>query len=263
MPNGADIEDVKKSYRKIALNNHPDKIQHCDYTEEEKKMKEETFRKATKAYQSLLNGQVFYDDDDKGYIDTQYMDMFANTFSDIASKVFDYYQSNAKTVHDVTVSCSYSEMVAGSKKRCSVKLYSTPVSFVVSCDRYPKTTVFEEVNGIEHEFIVHFKLTAHTNKSIKYMENGNGSVSIHLVIPISLYEYIQGSNRQFSLFEHDYHIEIPAFNKKVIILDEKNISGNTINCHIKLSLPTKSQIKTLSHDNYNRFLEILKELSET
>lgn len=262
---GADIEDVKRCYKKIALQNHPDKIQHCNYTDEEKKEREETFRNATRAYQSILSGGgdtfFHFSDDD----DTQYMDMFASTFSDIASKMFDYYHANIKTVHEVRVACTYIEIVKGCKKRCTMGC----ASFVVSCDKYPKTTVFQAVNGIEHEFVVHFELScsadgsAAASQSVKYVENrSNGSIEVHLSIPISMYDYVQGSARSFSLFEHDYRVDIPAFSKKTIVLNEENITGNTIHCHIKLSLPTKVKMSTLDQRDYKKFMEILRQIDE-
>lgn len=252
LPQNADIEDVKKAYRKIALQNHPDKVQHLDISDEEKRDREETFRKATGAYQAILEGNFDFTEDD---IDFQYMDMFASTVSDLASKMFDYYQSNMKTNHTINVPCSYGDIIRGVKKRCSIK---NDVSFVVSCDKYPKTTVFQEIQGITHEFLVVFRLL--TCDGIKLTEKNNGTIDIHLNVPINIYEYIKGSQRAFRLFGEEYSINIPPFSKKTIEMKEKNIVENTIICHIKPSMPSKGDLEVFSDDEYMRFIELIKKL---
>ena len=187
-------------------------------------------------------------------IDFQYMDMFASTVSDLASKMFDYYQSNLNTNHTVNIQCSYGEIIRGVKKKCSIK----DLSFIVSCDKYPKTTVFQEIHGITHEFLIIFKLLP--SEGIKYIENNNGSIDIHINVLISIYEYLKGSHRTFKMYGKEYDITIQAFSKKTVELKEKNIEGNRILCHIKPRLPTKEDMDLFSEEEYMRFIELIKKL---
>ena len=78
LPDNSSIEDVKKAYKKIALNSHPDKLNNIK-DEKEKKKKIKDFMDATNAYKKLLNEDIEFDDDNWDYND------WMNSFNDFTA----------------------------------------------------------------------------------------------------------------------------------------------------------------------------------
>eukprot|EP00960_Hanusia_phi_P077182 768660-Hanusia_phi.AAC.3 len=89
-------EEIKAAYKRIALRTHPDKLVNID--DEERKQREEQFKKASAAYNKLINGVEDFDDIDDIFgggfpMDGEMMDFFQNTMTDLASEIYNKYKS--------------------------------------------------------------------------------------------------------------------------------------------------------------------------
>lgn len=89
-------EEIKAAYKKIALKTHPDKLVNLD--DSERISKEEQFKKATSAYEHLINGTDFDDMMNQFYSmnEDDMMDFFSSTMTDLASEIYNKYNKNGK-----------------------------------------------------------------------------------------------------------------------------------------------------------------------
>jgi len=232
IPDDSSIEDVKKAYKKIALNSHPDKLNNIK-DEKEKKRKIKEFMDATNAYNKILNGDCDggYDggcDDDWNYED--WMKSFNDfTNSDLFKGVVDVIKKMRKTKikkHSLSVDIKFQELFSPNKKklRLFLRKLDEPVYINLDCSKYPSHTInYFDDNDEEHEIMITMDLI-----NDKLINNGFYHINqdIYLDLDIDLCEYLNGGKRT-----------IEYFNKEIIDIDIQPFS----HIHIIKNKGIKSQ----------------------
>jgi len=209
LPENSSIEDVKKAYKKIALNSHPDKLNNIkDENEKKKRIKE--FMDATNAYNKILNNEVDYNyDDDWDYND--WMKSFNDfTNSELFKGVVDVIKKMRTKIkkHSISVDIKYQELFSPNKKklRLFLRKLDEPIYINLDCSKYPSHTInYFDDNDDEHEIMITMDLINDKtiNNGFYHIEN-----DIYLDMDIDLCEYLNGGIR-----------EIEYFNKEIIKID--------------------------------------------
>jgi hypothetical protein len=167
LPINSSIEEVKRTYKKIALKSHPDKLNTItDTAEKNKKIKE--FIDATNAYNSIINGDVsefkfnFDNEEDYNYDD------WIKTFNDIKNSTLlrDIIKSfiNLKPKirkHNINVDITYHNYFSNNKKklRLFLKGLIEPVFINLDCKKYPIHIInYFDNNDNEHEITINMNL---------------------------------------------------------------------------------------------------------
>jgi len=227
IPDDSSIEDVKKAYKKIALNSHPDKLNNIK-DEKEKKRKIKEFMDATNAYNKILNGS--YDesyDDEWNYED--WMKSFNDfTNSDLFKGVVDVIKKMRKTKikkHSLSVDIKFQELFSPNKKklRLFLRKLDEPVYINLDCSKYPSHTInYFDDNDEEHEIMITMDLI-----NDKLINNGFYHINqdIYLDLDIDLCEYLNGGKRTIEYFNKEIiDIDIQPFSR-IHIIKNKGIKS--------------------------------------
>lgn len=212
LPDNSSIEDVKKAYKKIALNSHPDKLNNIK-DEKEKKKKIKEFMDATNAYKKLLNEEVDFEDDNWDYND--WINSFNEfTNSNLFKGVVDVIKKMRTKIkkHSISVDIKYQELFSPNKKKLRIFLrkLDEPIYINLDCSKYPSHTInyFDDYDD-EHEIMISMDLI-----NDKIINNGfyHIDMDIYLDLNIDLCEYLNGGKRTIEYFNNDMiEIDIQPF----------------------------------------------------
>lgn len=228
IPDDSSIDDVKKAYKKIALNSHPDKLNNIK-DEKEKKRKIKEFMDATNAYNKILNGDYEGCDGDDEWNYEDWMKSFNDfTNSDLFKGVVDVIKKMRKTKikkHSLSVDIKYQELFSPNKKklRLFLRKLDEPVYINLDCSKYPSHTInYFDDNDEEHEIMITMDLI-----NDKLMNNGfyHINMDIYLDLDIDLYDYLNGYKRTIEYFNKEIiDIDIQPFSL-IHIIKNKGIKG--------------------------------------
>ena len=210
IPLDSSIEDVKKAYKKIALNSHPDKLNNIqDLNEKNKKIKE--FMDATNAYNKIINNNGFGDLGDLGDDDFVYnYDDWITTFNDFTNSelfkgVVNVIKKMRSTIkkHCLSVNIKYNELFSPNKKklRLFLRKIEEPVYINLDCSKYPSCIInYFDDNDEEHEITINMDLINDKiiNNGFYHIEN-----DIYYDLDIDLCEYLSGGFKKFEYFNKE------------------------------------------------------------
>ncbi len=203
LPLNSSIEDVKKTYKKIAIMSHPDKLNNItDINEKNKKIK--FFMDATNAYNIIIksnndygngygNSNGYGNGNSNGYgndydfnneMNTEDWEktfdsiMNSDLFKSFVINVFNKFKSKVKK-HDINVDIKIADYFNNHKKKLRIFLKNVqePVYINLNCKNYPSHTInYFDNNDNEHEINIQMNIINDPiiNKGFYYKENEDG-----------------------------------------------------------------------------------------
>lgn len=271
--NNSTIEEIKKAYKKIALENHPDKNQNKEINIQEENIKK--FREATEAYNYLLNNKEFDNEEIKNWKDIWYdivnnknetkdfIKNMANIFMDnnlINKKNKNIYKfANIPIKHDINVNISYNEIFNNLKKklRLILKEIDEPIFIEILCgDSYPKINkIYIDDDEIEHNIIINMKLINEENYNHEIINN---KINLIYNIELNLLNYFEGYNGEiYYIDKKKIYIKIPSFVKNKYEIKDKGINGGSLIINIKYKQINKTKYNILENNEKENLLKIL------
>lgn len=256
------IEEIKKSFKKIALECHPDKT-----LNEPQNIRDEMnnrFKEAAEAYKILLNNENYnyYDSfDDYGFdygfnTYNDWMNMFsefittnndakdyvtniAKIFRDhniIKNKKF-YKFTNIPLIHKITLNVTYKELINNEKKKLQLLLkdINDPIYIKLNVlDSFPNTTkIYIDDDDIQHDIDIKIKII----KQKKFRHKlDNNKINIYYKLKYNLYDYLNGYITKIKYINDEYlDINIPQFVSKQYEIKDKGINGGSLIIKIKFN----------------------------
>jgi DnaJ-class molecular chaperone len=216
IPENSSLEDVKKTFRNIALKSHPDKLNNInDPILKKKKIKE--FMDASNAYNSIINQtwnrnpfdndfDTEFDNDDYDVSYEDWIDTF-NKFkeSDLFKEMVNVFKKFTSKIikHNINVDIKYTDYFNTNKKklRLFLKNIEEPVYINLDCKKYPSHTInYFDNNDNEHEITINMTLINDPEINDGYYHIDN---NIHFDIDIDLLEWTIGGNRKYTFINGD------------------------------------------------------------
>tara|TARA_B110001450_G_scaffold25356_1_gene22358 strand:+ start:9326 stop:10216 length:891 start_codon:yes stop_codon:yes gene_type:complete len=282
--NNSSIYEIKKAYKKIALENHPDK--HYNKTEDEKKLYSNKFNEATEAYNYLINkknnsfeNDFFFEEDDiKSWKDIWY-DMINNKdetkdFIKNLAKIFIdkdiigkknkniYKFTNLPITHNIMLSVTYNEVYNNNNKklRLILKNISEPIFIDIYCgNSYPNITkIYIDDDDIEHNIIINLKFKNQENITHITYDNNN-KIDLIYNIELNLVNYLYGYHNKILYIDNNLlDIYIPPFNKEFYEIEKKGINNGNLIFKIIYSNVDINKFNNLSLNNKNELNKLLE-----
>jgi len=241
LPYNSSIEDVKKSYKKMALLYHPDKLSTItDINEKNKKIKQ--FIDATNAYNSIINNDLTSMNscfDDFDFNKDDYEDLYndwINTFNDIKNsnifknivKSFINMKPKIKK-HFINVDISFNNYFSHKKKklRLFLKNIIEPVFINLDCSKFPSHTInYFDNNDNEHEIIINMNLINDININKGFYHSYN---------PYNNTDNDSINNDSNNNIDNDY---IKINESEIDNENNNNINNNKINIYYDMEIDT-------------------------
>ncbi len=285
LPLNSSIEDVKKTYKKIAIMSHPDKLNNItDINEKNKKIK--FFMDATNAYNIIIksnNGygnSNYYDynnDNSNNYYDfnnemntedwEKTFDSIMNSdlFKSFVTNVFNKFKSKVKK-HDINVDIKIADYFNNHKKKLRIFLKNVqePVYINLNCKNYPSHTInYFDNNDNEHEINIQMNIINDPiiNKGFYYKENEDEfRIDIYYDMNIDIIDYLIGTKKELEFFNNEtIDIDIKPFSLNVIKNGMGINKGNLIVNFIYNSI-NKEKWYNLPDADKNEMIRILKKM---
>jgi DnaJ-class molecular chaperone len=291
---GATIDEIKKAYKNIAINCHPDKL-NKNMCESERNEKIEDFKKATMAYQNILSNyrdinntdntnEDFNDDiDDIDWKDmwktffnnsTETKDIIKDMFSDIVSvfrksKIYSktYYNPRPRETvdHSFTLNVTLNDICKNSKKKLRLVIASLeePLFIDIFCGKFP--TIVREYNDdddLEHIITINMKIVG--KKGFESFVSDAGSIDIITVVNIDLLDYLTGSVKTITYIDDSaIEITIPAFHTEFMEIPNKGIAGGSFIVNVVLKNIDQQKWKQLPPKDSTEMIRIMSFLAKT
>jgi hypothetical protein len=256
--NDTTIDEVKKTYRKIALKCHPDKLNNITDIEE-KKLKIKEFTDATTAYNQILNNE-----DD---INIDYNNLEATFDYIINSKIFKEFvnilMKKPKVItHSFNLDITYNDYYSKNKKKIRIFLRDCiePIFIDLDCKKYPiSSIIYIDDNENEHE--ITFNLTIiNNNQSYYHIKNEDNTIDIIHDMLISTAEYITGNIKEHVFLNKDIIlINIEPFSNKFVI-NGLGINNGKFICNFIYIPISKQDWNKLNCDDKNSIIKIFNSL---
>ena len=278
--NNTSIEEIKKIYKKIALECHPDKT--LNETDNVRDIMNSKFKEATEAYKIILdNPNIDYTNwDDNYYYDNYYYDNYNdwfNMFSEfintsdaknyissiaeifrdnniIKNKKF-YKFANIPLIHKVSLNVTYKELINNTKKKVQLLLknISEPIYITIySLDSFPSINkIYIDEDDVTHEIEIKIKIVRNELFTHKIINN---KINIYYKLKYNLYDYLNGYITRIKYIDDEYiDINIPKFISKKYEIKDKGINGGSFIIKIKL------RNTNINIDNWNKLEDTEKE----
>ena len=279
IPINSSIDEVKRSYKLIALKSHPDKLNNIsDTNERNKKIKE--FIDATNAYNKIINGDTNDFNDDFDYENYNYDDFkftyedWEETFNNIRQSdlmknlvnLFMKYKSKVKK-HNINVDIKYSEYFNSNKKklRLFLKGVEEPVYINLNCKQYPSCIInYIDDNDNEHEITINMILINDKSVNNNFYHNDNSTdnkIDIYYDLNIDTIDYITGGEKDILFVNKEViEIKIEPFTSEFIIGNYGINKGNLIIKYIYNPINKENWNKLIDADKREmiRILEKIK-----
>lgn len=298
LPLNSSIEDVKKTYKKIAMMSHPDKLNNItDMNEKNKKIK--FFMDATNAYNIIIksnngnsNGYGYgnyydYNNDSNNNNNYDYNNemntedwektfdsiMNSDLFKSFVTNVFNKFKSKVKK-HDINVDIKIADYFNNHKKKLRIFLKNVqePVYINLNCKNYPSHTInYFDNNDNEHEINIQMNIINDPiiNKGFYYKENEDENehenedgckIDIYYDMNIDIIDYLIGTKKELEFFNNEtIDIDIKPFSLNVIKNDMGINKGNLIVNFIYNSI-NKEKWYNLSDADKNEMIRILEKM---
>lgn len=283
IPLYSSIEDVKKTYKKIAIMSHPDKLNNIsDMNEKNKKIK--YFIDATNAYNMIVKTGNNDNNNDYNYEWDSNMNtndwektfddiMNSNLFKSFITNVFNNFKSKTKK-HNINVDIKFSDYFNNQKKKLRIFLKNVkePVYINLNCKNYPLHIInYFDDNDYEHEISINMNLINDLaiNKGFYFKEQEEeqkeqkeqGKMNIYYDMEIDTHDYIIGTNKQLDFFNNEIiDINIPPFSSEIIINDKGINNGDLIINFIYMPTINKKNWYILEDCDKNNMIRILKKI---
>lgn len=279
----ASFHEIKKAYKKIALENHPDK--HYNKSEHIRKMYSDKFSDASEAYHYLINenDNLFqnYDIDDediKSWKDIWYdminnkdqtkdfLKNLANIFIEkniIHKKNKNIYKfTNLPITHKITLYVTYNEVYNNIKKklRLILKDINEPIFIDILCgNSYPNISkIYIDDDDIEHNIIINLNFISNDNITHIIYKNSK-IIDIIYHIQLNLTHYLNGYNNKINYIDNNLlDIYIPPFNKEFYEINSKGINGGNLIFKIKYTNIDIEKFNNLSTNYTNELIRLLE-----
>lgn len=244
----ASNNDIKKAYKKIALENHPDK--HNDDNDNNKQEYINKFIEATEAYNYLINDKdifyQYYEDEDIKNWKNIWEDMIKtkDIFKDIAKIFIDnnliskknkniYKFTNTSIKHNIKLYVTYNEVYNNLKKklRLILKDINEPIFIDILCGvSYPNINrIYVDDDDVEHDILINLKFLNNDNYSHVISKNDKKIINLIYNIELNLIDYLEGYNNKIHYIDNNFlDIYIPPFNKELYEIKNKGINGGSL-----------------------------------
>ena len=280
------IQEIKKIYKKIALECHPDKT--LNETDNVRDIMNSKFKEATEAYKIILdNPNIDYTNWDDNYnydnydnynyndwinmfsefINTSdaknYISNIAEIFRDnniIKNKKF-YKFANIPLIHKVSLNVTYKELINNTKKKVQLLLknISEPILITIhSLDSFPSINkIYIDDDDVTHEIEIKIKIVRNELFTHKIINN---KINIYYKLKYNLYDYLNGYTTRIKYIDDEYiDINIPKFISKKYEIKDKGINGGSFIIKIKLrnnniNIDNWNKLEDTEKDNFNKIL---------
>lgn len=279
------IQEIKKIYKKIALECHPDKT--LNETDNVRDIMNSKFKEATEAYKIILdNPNIDYTNWDDNYYDNYYYDNYNdwfNMFSEfintsdaknyissiaeifrdnniIKNKKF-YKFANIPLIHKVSLNVTYKELINNTKKKVQLLLknISEPIYITIySLDSFPSINkIYIDEDDVTHEIEIKIKIVRNELFTHKIINN---KINIYYKLKYNLYDYLNGYITRIKYIDDEYiDINIPKFISKKYEIKDKGINGGSFIIKIKLrntniNIDNWNKLEDTEKDNFNKIL---------
>ncbi len=285
LPLNSSIEDVKKTYKKIAIMSHPDKLNNItDINEKNKKIK--FFMDATNAYNIIIKSNNDYgygygnsngygnDYDFNNEMNTEDWEktfdsiMNSDLFKSFVTNVFNKFKSKVKK-HDINVDIKIADYFNNHKKKLRIFLKNVqePVYINLNCKNYPSHTInYFDNNDNEHEINIQMNIINDPiiNKGFYYKENDEDEdefrIDIYYDMNIDIIDYLIGTKKELEFFNNEtIDIDIKPFSLNVMKNGMGINKGNLIVNFIYNSI-NKEKWYNLPDADKNEMIRILKKM---
>jgi hypothetical protein len=289
LPQTAAIEEVKKRYRQIALQNHPDKLSSLNLSKQDYDEKVNTFKQATTAYGCIIQNKFSYggDFDPSNPFDfsdnlfdgtADMMDVFNDVLADpsfnefIESTFKSFFQDNPSSFttecyyqprpieHNVKVYITFLELHKKEIKKCRFLLKNCPkpIYYNVDCSEFPKTTIIHSLeNGEQH--ILNLQMELLPFDDYRYIIREDTTIDIYKTIKMNLKDLFVQKPISFLHFDNSQiFVETEQFDLKNIKLKDKGINGGNLILTKKLKMPKRKQ--WLKFKDKNELVDLVEKL---
>lgn len=288
LPIDSSIDEVKRTYKLIALKSHPDKLNNITDTEERNK-KIKDFIEATNAYNKILKGEVNnfdnFDDCDFNFDFNNYnyedfkftYEDWEETFNNIRNSdlmknlvnMYMKYKSKPAKKHNINVDIKYSDYFNTNKKklRLFLKGVEEPVYINLNCKQYPSCTInYIDDNDNEHE--INIKMIFINDKSANNdyyhldedENNETNKINLYYDLNIDTIDYIIGGTKELLFVNKEkLIINIEEFTDEKII-DNYGINGGSLIINYNYKPINKDIWNKLSDADKREMIRILEKL---
>jgi DnaJ-class molecular chaperone len=266
--NNATISEIKKAYKKIALENHPDK----HHFSKDKDKHAEKFREASEAYSFLINNNSENNEYWKSMWDDIKHDYNnENSFFKNLAKIFvnsEYINKNNKNIfkytnlpitHNISVNVSYNEIYNNLEKklRLILKHINEPIYIKIKCkDAFPITNkIYIDDEDIEHQITI--KINLKKFKNFKHIITDN-KIDFITTIDLNLLDIINGYNTKIMYIDNtERYIYIPPFTYNKYEIKNLGINNGSLILNINYIKLTEQYYNKLNDNDKHKFLELL------
>lgn len=274
-------DEVKKAYRDIALQCHPDKLIHIQDSDE-KQRRVERFKEATLAYEKLTNNEnnfqnmkwseeemdwgnvwkTFFGEESKDVLKDVFVDM-ASMFikSKIYPKSFYNPTSNLEKpiVHDIKLPVTYNEIRTNAKKKLRLVLVDLqePIFIEILCGSFPKIIrEFTDDNDSDHEIVILMEIKE--QDGFNHLISKTGKIDIVTTLEVNLKEYISGYERKIPYIDtSEIDIIVPPFYKEYYEINDKGLKGGSLIVNIVCKTIDRESWDMLCYKEQDEMIRIL------